>query len=139
MGMNIVGLANPCMGSFDGRGATAKHGTNKCSRFDKPLANPSKSIMTLEVIKMKLKSLILGSVAAAGLTSGAFAADLYGNRFRPDVCLYHAAPAQRCDRWHDDVFWRAYAAKLAVFWAAQESTGKLDEAASGVQPRGGQG
>jgi hypothetical protein len=42
-GMGMLGFANPCMGSFVGRDATATHCTTKqvWSRYDKPPDNPA--------------------------------------------------------------------------------------------------
>jgi hypothetical protein len=80
-----VGLANPCMGSFVGRGATATHCTTIVwSRYDKPLGNRHK-MTDFGGQLMKLKSLILGSVFAAGLSTAGYAADL-GVLTSLDVC-----------------------------------------------------
>src|SRR5215217_6933633 len=84
--MRRVGLANPCMGSFVGRSATATHcTTNSVVALRQTAGQPAPRMTDFGGHLMKLKSLILGSVAAAGLSTAGFAADL-GVLTSLDVC-----------------------------------------------------
>src|SRR5215217_7932783 len=84
--MRRVGLANPCMGSFVGRNATATHcTTNSVVALRQTAGQPAPRMTDFGGHLMKLKSLILGSVAAAGLSTAGFAADL-GVLTSLDVC-----------------------------------------------------
>jgi hypothetical protein len=74
------------MGSFVGRSATATHcTTNSVVAFRQTAGQPVQKMTDFGGQPMKLKSLILGSVAAAGLSTAGFAADL-GVLTSLDVC-----------------------------------------------------